>query len=168
MAKIIQVQNRLDSMHGGIRSRMPRGHNLIGKWSSESPDSRRIYEFLVSKNRIFLRVSDKTDGEAFLVEKLNWRRGWLYFDLVVPSADWRTKNRIRLLNDSQALCEVTYKEEWRSKSKLFEMPSRALKHKMACLFGEWQDKEKECPTTISILPSGRGVSVRVFNALEQK
>jgi hypothetical protein len=86
---------------------------LIGSWVTEEEDSNVVFSF--SKNGDIYEISgyDRSDGEAFDIQDVNWDGTSLSFVAVMPSTGFRSKNVFKLAGNGKAQLSLTIYETWK-------------------------------------------------------
>jgi len=87
-------------------------HPLVGTWYH--PDGDSTAEFTVSPAATGFAVSgvDTQDGERFEISEVSWDGEVLGFTSYMPSTSWRTRHRLRVLDDHSVEHDCTTTEVW--------------------------------------------------------
>lgn len=85
----------------------------LGIWETKSGDSALRLSISIVRGRLRVTAYDKDDGEVFKILSPGFERGWLVFDLLVPSTKLRTTNRFRVGPGRRAILEYTIREAWK-------------------------------------------------------
>lgn len=84
----------------------------LGVWETKSGDSALRLDVSIVRGGLRVAAYDKSDREVFKVLSPHFDRGWLVFDLVIPSTKLRTQNRFKVCADRSAILEYTTREAW--------------------------------------------------------
>lgn len=142
--------------------------HLLGQWTGKEDDSRWLISVSSKKGRISISVSDKIDGEIYVVKNVGWSPSCLWFNLVVPSTGYKTFNKLHVIKGSQSYCEISYEEEWKRINRTYLSGDLKRLGKRSLLVGEWRDFEEESPTLIKITKRGNGVKVVARDLIQRR
>jgi hypothetical protein len=157
-------------MSGEGKNRMKSARmQLVGRWLSSDSEARVVYCFSRRGRGVSMSVFDEADQESFVVRRQRWRGNWLHFDLLVPSANWHTRNRIKLVSPNRLICEFTYQEEWERNLESRPPTENAISPITSSnLVGQWRSKNHDCPVTLEITKSGKHFAVQGYDAIAKQ
>lgn len=85
---------------------------LIGTWEPNNHDSQAIIQISLKSGKPHVVVFDKSDGEEFVVENIQYCDNWLTYEVFVPSNRYRTKHALRLKSKNRIQQKLTIIETW--------------------------------------------------------
>ena len=131
-------------MNGGIQRNSIDPQRFVGRWCSSDSEADRLLNISWSAGKYLIAAEDAGDGEEFCVANTLLKRGWLSFELLVPSTGFWTSNRLQMIDVSRMKCLITREERWRRLSRRPNHSRSILNKAGKHLVGDWADFECEC------------------------
>jgi len=86
---------------------------LVGYWQCLEEFVSVLFIINKSPKGFSIEAIDESNGEELAVSKVKWDGKILSFETLTPSNKWRTKNRLEVISENNAIHELTFWEPWK-------------------------------------------------------
>ncbi|MDF7802205.1 hypothetical protein P4C99_22230 [Pontiellaceae bacterium B1224] len=92
-------------------------HRFVGTWIDDAEDTDVIFQIEFIEDEFKISGNCISDGEQFEVTNISFDGTSLKFETLMPSTNYKTKNKLTVREDGKTDLELSIFEVWKKKEK---------------------------------------------------